>query len=110
MGKRQTEDDEMNLQSLRAALFFGVPTLGMDIGSIIPMVQGKPNEHLVKSLDKTSDIPRRLQEQFHKVSQRVPKYWYYETKQSPTAKLVCPDFVFHYTTVLSMVRLARNGV
>lgn len=94
MHESQAEDDKANLHALRAALFFAVPTLGMNIESLIPMVEGKPNEDLVKSLKGTSETLRRQKEPFDIASQSFSKYWYYETKESPTARLVCTDFIF----------------
>lgn len=90
----QADDDKANLQSLRAALFFAVPTLGMNIKSLIPIVEGKPNEDLVKSLKGTSETLRRQREPFDLASRSFSKYWYYETKESPTARLVWTDLTF----------------
>ncbi|GME25839.1 ankyrin repeat-containing protein [Neofusicoccum parvum] len=88
MHRFKTKDDQMNLQSLRAGLFFGVPNLGMDVQSLIPMVQGNANEYLVNTLKPGSEILSWQKGAFETASQKVLKYWYYETKESPTAQKV----------------------
>lgn len=105
MNESQAEDYKTNLQSLRAALFFAVPTLGMNIESLIPMVEGKPNEDLVKSLKGTSETLRRQKEPFDLASRSILKYWYYETKESPTVRLVYTGLELpFYAVMLTMVR------
>lgn len=55
--------------SIYGALFFGVPNNGMDISSLIQMVKGQPNEALVHSLGKESQILRNQSRDFPKAMQ-----------------------------------------
>ncbi|KAF9641127.1 hypothetical protein BFW01_g486 [Lasiodiplodia theobromae] len=82
------------LKSLQAVLFFGTPNQGMDITSLIPMVEGQPNELFLRSLDSdTSEL--RLQAQHWEqifvlregdmLSASFQIISFYETKESPTA-------------------------
>lgn len=82
--------DKANLKATYGALFFGVPSQGMDISSLVPMVGNQPNRQFLKSLDKGSAI---LEEQRVK----FPEYFdfkdseiisLFETKESPTAERV----------------------
>lgn len=52
--------DKANLRATYGALFFGVPSQGMDISSLVPMVGDQPNRFFLESLGKESEI---LQEQ-----------------------------------------------
>lgn len=96
------------LKSLQAVLFFGTPNQGMDITSLIPMVEGQPNELFLRSLDSdTSEL--RLQAQHWEqifvlregdmLSALFQIISFYETKESPTAinvRLCChPLFLFY---------------
>ena len=73
------------------ALFFGVPSQGMDISHLLPMVEGQSNEVLIRSLGVESAF-------LHKQSRDFPKAFdfhdseivcFYETLKSPTAIKVC---------------------
>lgn len=71
-----------------AILFFGVPSQGMNIESIIPMVGDQPNRALVESLSKVSETLITQQAAFVQVfplngSELI---CFYETRQSPTAE------------------------
>jgi predicted alpha/beta hydrolase family esterase len=46
------------LDSIYGALFFGVPNQGMEIASLVPIVKDQPNEALLNSLGKESQILR----------------------------------------------------
>jgi protein SERAC1 len=82
--------DKANLRATYGALFFGVPSQGMDISSLVPMVGDQPNRYFLESLGKESEI---LQEQ----RLRFPKAFdfrdseiisLFETQESPTAERV----------------------
>lgn len=47
-----------------AVIFFGVPNKGMQISHLLPMVEGRPNSHLVQLLSMGSEYLRGLDEQF----------------------------------------------
>lgn len=78
------------LDSIYGALFFGVPNQGMDIASFIPMVKDQPNQALVHSLGKESQILRNQCRDFPKAFDYEDSeiVCFYETKMSPTAILV----------------------
>jgi len=82
--------DEANFRSTYAALFFGVPNQGMDISSLVPMVEGQDNLPFLMNLGKDSELLRDLHRDFcskfdFKDSIIIS---YYETERSPTAKAV----------------------
>ena len=79
------------LGSICGALFFGVPSQGMDISHLLPMVEGQPNEDLIRSLSVESAF-------LYKQSRDFPKAFdfhdseivcFYETLKSPTAMEDC---------------------
>ncbi|KAK0731303.1 hypothetical protein B0H67DRAFT_639713 [Lasiosphaeris hirsuta] len=70
------------------ALFFGVPNDGMDITSLIPMVNDQPNRFLLESLSAINSQVLRLQERtFAKFLDQTALniFCFYETRLSPTA-------------------------
>lgn len=72
-------------------LFFGVPNDGMDIESLVPIVNNQPNKHLLESLDAMNPQILRLQgRNFSKVLDRAnfELFCFYETRWSPTAAKV----------------------
>ncbi|KAH7134414.1 P-loop containing nucleoside triphosphate hydrolase protein [Dactylonectria macrodidyma] len=90
LSKSQREDDKRLLQAVYGIVFFGVPHEGMDISSLIPMVQDGPNRFLIESISYvSSQILSIQQREFHNVlggeglSEIV---CFYETVKSPTAK------------------------
>lgn len=83
-----------SLRIISGILFFGVPNDGMDIESLIPIVNDQPNRPLLESLSRI--YPNALEEQqrqFGKLTEHwttLNMYCFYETLQSPTAKKVGP--------------------
>ncbi|KAK3371759.1 hypothetical protein B0T24DRAFT_579192, partial [Lasiosphaeria ovina] len=74
------------------ALFFGVPNDGMDIASLIPMVNDQPNRALLESLSAINSQILRLQgRSFAKFLDQTALnlFCFYETKLSPTAVRDC---------------------
>ena len=45
-------DDRLNLQSIYGALFFGVPSQGMDVEAMASMVEGLPARYILNLLDQ----------------------------------------------------------
>ena len=78
------------LKYIYGALFFGVPSQGMDITSLIPMVKGQPNQALLHLIGKESQILRNQCRDFPKAFdyQDSKIVCFYETVMSPTAALV----------------------
>lgn len=94
MAANQTPDDKAVLKSLRGILFFGTPNQGMNIKSLIPMVESQANEEFLRSLGTDSADLRRQAQQWSKVvdtphsdilSHKLEIISYYETSTSPTA-------------------------
>jgi protein SERAC1 len=84
---KHDKNSQVLLDSIYGALFFGVPNEGMEISSLIPMVKGQPNQALLHSLGKESQILRNQCREFPKAfgypdSEIV---CFYETEMSPTA-------------------------
>jgi len=83
--------------SIYGALFFGVPNQGMDIESLIPMVEKQVNQSLLHSIGTISQSLREQSRDFQEAfdfpererhESRIECF--YETKTSPTAIKVCP--------------------
>jgi len=80
-------DDPDTLNSIYGALFFGVPNQGMDIKSLIPIVENQDNQGLLHSIsnesqllrNQTRDFPRAFDFEDSKI------VCFYETVTSPTA-------------------------
>lgn len=76
-----------NLISICGILFFGVPSQGMEISSLVPIVGDHSNRALLESLGKGSVFLQMQKERFEKLfdTERFPVIYFYETKKSPTA-------------------------
>ncbi|KFZ03699.1 hypothetical protein V502_10733 [Pseudogymnoascus sp. VKM F-4520 (FW-2644)] len=77
------------LESIYGGLFFGVPSQGMEITSLVPMVAGQLNQALLHTLGKESQLLRNQFRDFPKAfdSKDSEIFCYYETEMSRTAKL-----------------------
>jgi protein SERAC1 len=84
------ELDKANLKATYGALFFGVPSQGMDISSLVPMVGDQPNRYFLESLGKESDILQDQRIKFPKAFDFTDSeiISFFETQKSPTAKRV----------------------
>jgi len=87
---KEDKNYQVLLDSIYGALFFGVPSQGMEIASLIPMVEGQPNHALVFTLKGGSQILRNQCRKFPKAfdNHNSEIFCFYETKTSPTAVLV----------------------
>lgn len=73
-------------RAIDSIVFFGVPNHGMDITSLMPIVQDGPNRALVESLANDSQALKEQDEVFSDiVGDDVEIVFFYETLQSPTA-------------------------
>lgn len=79
-----------NLRATCGLIFFGVPTYGMNIQSLIPIVGDQPNRSLLQSLEKDSMFLQEQNERFHKElnGYNLTIAYFYETRMSPTAQRV----------------------
>ncbi|KAL7961863.1 hypothetical protein V8C34DRAFT_272684 [Trichoderma compactum] len=85
----RSQEDQKLFRAIYGIVFFGVPHSGMDIESLIPMVDDGPNFPLVKSIGTTSPVLDQLQEEFHPALGRQGErevICFYETAESPTAQ------------------------
>lgn len=78
------------IRSIYGAIFFGVPSQGMDIAHLFPLVEDQANSDLLRSLGKESKILRDQCRNFPKAFDKEDSeiFCYYETEKSPTASLV----------------------
>jgi hypothetical protein len=84
----ESDSDSDLLGLVFGALFFGVPNDGMDIESLIPMVNNQPNRFLLESLYNVNPQILTLQNRnFSRVLKQTnfEIFCFYETRQSPTA-------------------------
>lgn len=75
---------------IKGAIFFGVPSYGMEIKDIFTMLDDQPNkEALVKDISSESDYLSRLEKQFFGLSfvRTIKLYWAYETKTTRTLEV-----------------------
>ena len=89
MTESNSELDQV--RRIAGVLFFGVPNDGMDITSLIPMVNDQPNRALLESLSAINSQVLRLQgRSFAKLLDQTALnlFCFYETKLSPTAARV----------------------
>ena len=84
------EKDRIILRSIYGILFFGVPNQGMQIGSLVAMARGQPNESLIQALNAESEYLRDLHTEFCRIFtfRSSVIFSFYETQESPTAILV----------------------
>lgn len=77
------------LAIIKGAVFFGVPSQGMNMGDVFEMIGDQPNVDLVNGLSTQSDLLPRLDEQFGNISdlQRLQYFWAFETKVTPTVEV-----------------------
>lgn len=84
--------DKTNSKAVRGVLFFGVPSQGMDISSLLGMVKGQVNEQFLQSLRHDSNALRNQNQEFCRKfpyeTCRIISF--YETELSPTVKKVMP--------------------
>jgi hypothetical protein len=87
---KRDKNQQALLDSIYGALFFGVPNQGMEIASLFPMVKDQPNQALLHSLGKESQILRNQCREFPKAFdyQDSEIICFYETEMSPTAARV----------------------
>ncbi|KAL7906988.1 hypothetical protein GGI35DRAFT_482355 [Trichoderma velutinum] len=82
---------ECILQKTKGAIFFGVPSEGMDIEDIHTMLRDQPNKDaLVAEISNRSSFLPSLEEHISGIFQLrgMKLYWAYETQKTPTVKLV----------------------
>lgn len=89
-GSKKNEEDREFLRNLAGILLFGVPSQGMAIKSLQPMVGDGPNRQLLESLSVDSAFLQNQSEMFLKTLTlpfvNFDIVSFYETKMSQTAK------------------------
>lgn len=89
------------LDHINTLVFCGVPSYGLEeavVNSLATMAEGQPNEQLVRSIGRGSELPSMIHKDFnHSFSKK--KYPYstvysvYETAVTPTAcRIVCSNY------------------
>lgn len=89
-GPTSTMADKTTLKSVFGALFFGVPSQGMNIDALLRMVKGRPNQQLLWSLRKGSDVLIDQGNEWKKIFRFRDSrlVFFYESRASPTAEKV----------------------
>ncbi|KPM39165.1 hypothetical protein AK830_g7399 [Neonectria ditissima] len=89
LSRSQKQDDQKLYRQVYGIVFFGVPHDGMDITSLVPMVENGPNRFLLESLSNiNSQVLSTLQREFHTAMGQEGDsevFCFYETEMSPTA-------------------------
>lgn len=83
------DEETFMLKSIKMIICFGVPSRGMQMSHLQPMVEGQPNQHLVKLLSPDSDHLFSLSQQFSNIAtlRGIRLISAYETKLSPTTQV-----------------------
>jgi hypothetical protein len=84
------------LSMIKGAIFFGTPSVGMPLTSLLTMVETQPNEDFVKDLSDHSSFLENLEIQFTGISYigKMRLFWVYETKTSPTVVVSVFHIIF----------------
>lgn len=82
-----SSEEQALLRSIPGLLFFGVPSEGMRMESLLPMTGLHTNRTLVESLAENSSTLRDLAERFREAYEfkRYKVFSFYEQIESPTA-------------------------
>ena len=92
MSNSDDQEDRLNFQSTYGALFFGVPSQGMDVEALASMVQNLPARYTMNLLDQ--HLGFRLRHSRHEEFCKVFAYkdskivQFFELKKSKTVILV----------------------
>jgi hypothetical protein len=89
---QMVKSDPTTLNSTIQCLLFGVPTQGMNLNTLYPIVQDQHNAvtllpYLAENSLWLKDQNRKFPEAFHFKDSNI--ICFYETKESPTANKVC---------------------
>jgi alpha-beta hydrolase superfamily lysophospholipase len=81
------------LEKVKGAIFFGVPSLGMEQAHLMAIVKGQTNEQLVQDLSRYSSFLRDQEKGFSGASftRRMKLFWAFETAESPTVLVCWPE-------------------
>lgn len=102
LGNNVNDQGHGALGKIRGAIFFGVPSLGMEQSHLMAMVEGQANEQLIQDLSRYSGFLREQDKRFSIMSanSQMKLFWLYETSESPTVvvsplqtstRLLCVD-------------------
>lgn len=89
--------DELILSRTKGAIFFGVPSQGLDVSDLQIMLQGQPNKDtLIKEISNESSFVEILEEQFSGIAhlRKMKLLWAYETETTPTIAVCFPYYPF----------------
>lgn len=77
------------LSNIKGAVFFGVPSLGMEQQHFHTVVGNNPNQNLVDDLARGSNYLNQLHKHFEDscITDTIQCFWAYETLQSPTIRV-----------------------
>lgn len=103
-----TADESLILGKICGVFFFATPHLGMEMSHLLAIVQGQPNEPLIRALSVDDCYLNLLDEQFRGIAthSQIRIFSFYETKLSratqvcrtswlacsPDRRLYCIDF------------------
>jgi len=86
------DEETFILKSIKMIIFFGVPSKGMHMSHLLPMVEGQPNRHLVELLSPGSSLLSSLSQHSSNIAtlNGIRQISAYETKRSRTTKVSWP--------------------
>lgn len=98
LSRSKSDNDQRLRRAIYGVAFFGVPHDGMDIRSLVAMVEDGPNRFLVESIGNVnSQILSIQQREFHTALRGEGEseiVCFYETVESPTAQKVLLSAIY----------------
>jgi hypothetical protein len=99
------DEETFILKSIKMIILFGVPSKGMHMSHLLPMVEGQPNHHLVELLSPSSGHLSSLSQHSSNIAtlHKIRLISAYETKRSHTTKV--SSFLITYLLPLELTYL-----
>jgi hypothetical protein len=104
--------EKLILQKIKAVFFFGVPHLGMEMSHLLDIIQGHPNEPLVRTLSREGGYLTLLNDQFRGIAlfPKVRIISAYETKMSRATQVRQRNIIYlHFAYTLSIIDVRRRN-
>jgi hypothetical protein len=86
-----SRSDQANFKATYGILSFGTPNCGLNLESLVAMVENQPNRYFLETLRPNSEVLHALRRDFLRIYnfQDAEILSAYELKESPTAQKVC---------------------
>ena len=104
--------EKVILQKIRGVFFFGVPHLGMEMAHLLEIVQGQPNEPLVRTLSRDGSYLTLLDDQFRGIAlfPKVRIISAYETKMSQSTQVSSAVLISYILLTILQLQMSTDGI